>query len=219
VTRVFCSQCGAANDVEGTAPTFCGNCGAQLASAARPGGNKGLLIGAVGVVVLAGLFLALWLTLGRKPENSGQEAVQKAATEDDERRLRQMCVSNMKQVQLAVLMYANEYDDVLPSPATTASLQPYLKNISVVNCPKTAQEYTWNLDMFQTTFEGRTLPTSETAIEAPALAVAHYEGTNKQIAGIHLGLGVVGFIDGHVRTAAPGDEAKMAWRPDEAPPP
>jgi prepilin-type N-terminal cleavage/methylation domain-containing protein/prepilin-type processing-associated H-X9-DG protein len=48
------------------------------------------------------------------------------------------CLSNQKQLGLAVMQYVQDYDEVFPSVDTGAhhlSLQPYMKNIDVFKCP------------------------------------------------------------------------------------
>ena len=65
------------------------------------------------------------------------------------------CSSNLKQLALGALMYAQDYDELLmpfyyynaPHHMTWAVnfLQPYVKNMNVVECPSTkAKSYGWN---------------------------------------------------------------------------
>ena len=49
------------------------------------------------------------------------------------------CASNLKQVSLGALMYAQDYDDALPEPYKwTGQLDPYIKNTKVYDCPAVA---------------------------------------------------------------------------------
>jgi len=56
------------------------------------------------------------------------------------------CLSNVKQIALGILMYAQDYDEVLvPMQNTTSSssrwynlLQPYVKNMQIFRCPSKA---------------------------------------------------------------------------------
>ncbi len=53
------------------------------------------------------------------------------------------CLSNVKQIMLGVLQYAQDYDERMPSrgniyvgdPAWGEAIYPYVKNIGVFNCP------------------------------------------------------------------------------------
>ncbi len=45
------------------------------------------------------------------------------------------CLSNVKQLALAALMYAGDHDGKLPTAAWVAELEPYLKNASILRCP------------------------------------------------------------------------------------
>ncbi len=67
------------------------------------------------------------------------------------------CSSNLKQLALGALMYAQDYDELLMpryyNPGTPPGgrnwaqhlLQPYVKNLQVIECPSTkARSYGWN---------------------------------------------------------------------------
>ncbi|MCD6361636.1 MAG: DUF1559 domain-containing protein [Armatimonadetes bacterium] len=64
------------------------------------------------------------------------------------------CTSNAKQLALGVLMYAQDYDERLPTRYRsgfghweTAFIQPYVKNRQLTVCPSTrAESYGWNED-------------------------------------------------------------------------
>jgi prepilin-type N-terminal cleavage/methylation domain-containing protein/prepilin-type processing-associated H-X9-DG protein len=69
------------------------------------------------------------------------------------------CLSNVKQIMLGVLMYAQDYDDVLPYASAWGTpvqswhvhLQPYLKNTQILDCPSVPnfnQGYGWNYQNF-----------------------------------------------------------------------
>jgi len=45
------------------------------------------------------------------------------------------CVGHLKQIALAVQMYSEDYDQMLPSENWQRSLEPYLKDSSLYNCP------------------------------------------------------------------------------------
>ncbi len=61
------------------------------------------------------------------------------------------CLANVKELGLAVLMYAQDYDERLPRRDTGGLrwdryiLQPYIKNMGIIECPSTAvQSYGYN---------------------------------------------------------------------------
>ena len=69
------------------------------------------------------------------------------------------CLSNVKQLALAVMQYVQDYDEVLPAshyPGVTSAndqwfevIQPYLKNEQILTCPSEknrAVGYGWNYD-------------------------------------------------------------------------
>jgi prepilin-type N-terminal cleavage/methylation domain-containing protein len=66
------------------------------------------------------------------------------------------CLSNSKQLALGVLMYVQDYDETFPrsiyiQPATPKNIafsvydaiQPYLKNIQIMNCPSYSPGFNW----------------------------------------------------------------------------
>jgi prepilin-type N-terminal cleavage/methylation domain-containing protein len=65
------------------------------------------------------------------------------------------CLSNVKQIQLAILQYAQDYDETLPYASAWGNpvqnwyiyLDPYMKNSQVLKCPSYASAtigYGWN---------------------------------------------------------------------------
>jgi len=57
---------------------------------------------------------------------------------------RASCMSNMKQIGLAFMMYAQDYDEKLPDSYANDNWQeplfPYLKNAQILRCPSTPKE-------------------------------------------------------------------------------
>jgi prepilin-type processing-associated H-X9-DG protein len=105
------------------------------------------------------------------------------------------CLSNLKQLDLAMLMYCQDYDEQFPAadewPGNTL---PYCKNASVYVCPSDSR-YTMNQSI--SSAELRHIP-------FPAETVSLYEGTTlsgdmtspavRHNAGLN-----VGFVDGHCK--------------------
>ena len=52
------------------------------------------------------------------------------------------CLSNVKQLMLAVQQYAQDYDERMPrhgnNPDWTEQIYPYVKNVQVYNCPSSS---------------------------------------------------------------------------------
>jgi len=70
------------------------------------------------------------------------------------------CLSNVKQITLGIMMYAQDYDEILPyasrfgtagtPPTWDVGLQPYVKNTQLFICPSNAgtRGYGWNYQNF-----------------------------------------------------------------------
>jgi len=96
------------------------------------------------------------------------------------------CLSNVKQLMLAVLQYAQDYDDTYPpgaliAPAPTPPtgdewdevLDPYIKNQQIRQCPsvpRNARGYGWNYQNFGYYYNshGSGWATNQSDIQAPA---------------------------------------------------
>jgi len=74
------------------------------------------------------------------PEARGGEAAQTRLGEARERAQQSACLSNLKQLALATLMYAQDYDEVFP-PADKwcDGVMPYLRNEELFKCPSDPQ--------------------------------------------------------------------------------
>jgi len=132
------------------------------------------------------------------------------------------CLSNVKQLSLAVIMYAQDHDDKLP-PADTwcDSLRPYVKDARIFVCPNARQlksGYAYNRAL-----SGR--PFAEVA--EPQRTVLLYEsdlgwngaGGPETLASPrrHFFVGnVFGFVDGHVKRVAVEEQSQLLWQPQPA---
>jgi prepilin-type N-terminal cleavage/methylation domain-containing protein/prepilin-type processing-associated H-X9-DG protein len=99
------------------------------------------------------------------------------------------CLSNQKQLALSVLMYAQDYDDMLPfgqtdgTPVTyvlasisagTSVLTPYVKNAQIARCPSEptyACGYGWNYPHmpYRTTYPGDALSLAKVSYPAEVM--------------------------------------------------
>jgi hypothetical protein len=94
----------------------------------------------VTTVCLSGLTYAL-----TQPQDEKQTSVFAAARE---KARDTACLSNLKQLGTAVMMYAQDYDETLPMLTTRAHLHrqiyPYVKNNGLFTCPASKEPYKIN---------------------------------------------------------------------------
>lgn len=119
------------------------------------------------------------------------------------------CVSNLKQVSTALLMYMQDYDEKLPPMQSMAGtqkrLQPYVKNMQVFICPATTKLYNANPAL-----GGKAL-----AIFAePPKAVTFYDAAQHAD-----GKYAVAYLDGHVirESKVPGLMPKLIGKKAPSP--
>jgi hypothetical protein len=115
----------------------------------------------------------------------------------------QTCLSNLKQINLGLLMYVQDYDETLPPMKTTAKTQfllnPYLKNNSLFTCPATGAAYKLN-----TALSSKKMAT----ISAPATVPTFYDAKPHAD-----GKYRVGYLDGHVKVETKAPVIKPASKP------
>lgn len=119
------------------------------------------------------------------------------------------CISNLRQIGLASLMYGQDHDDVYPqmSPSYVEQLEPYTKNRLLFTCPddeKGRISYTFNANL---------CGVSPRAIAFPERTVLIYEGSDMHLDYRHAGEAVVVYADGR---ATPVDASKantLLWYP------
>ncbi len=144
-------------------------------------------------IVAGGLCLLGW------KQGTPQDAAQQNA-------IARTCLSNQRQLGLALMMYVQDYDDMLPrkSAPYKAQLMPYVKNDQVFHCPLDAPgalSYTYNSSLYATNIK---------TVKSPAQTVLIYEGKDMQMDFRHEGKATITFADGHVKQISP-DEAKSAF--------
>lgn len=105
------------------------------------------------------------------------------------------CLSNLKQVALAMQQYAQDYDETLPSADNWADdLLPYLKNRELLICPSDPTPETPSYSMVPA-LGGRRLED----IPAPPETIVLYEVESGQPVYRHNGGMNVSYADGHTR--------------------
>ena len=119
------------------------------------------------------------------------------------------CLSNQKQIGIAVNMYMQDFDEMYPRKNASYKDQvyPYVKNLDVFRCPLDAKgtvSYTLNANV-----QG----TGLAAMMYPAQTVLLYEGKNMQMAFRHDGKAAVCFADGHAKLITPIEAKSVYWYP------
>lgn len=118
--------------------------------------QKGPSYGWVPVVMLVGLLLAVILfplsVGGGKSPGVG-------------------CVSNIKQVTTGLLIYAADFDDLIPTGQWQTAIQPYVKNPEVYTCPEIRKRGRENGYAMNETIAGKPLA----SFSHPAMTVAIFE--------------------------------------------
>lgn len=57
------------------------------------------------------------------------------------------CLSNLKQLALAALMFAQDHNDTLPNASTWSDdIQPYCKSTDILRCPSDTNEYSYAMN-------------------------------------------------------------------------
>ena len=120
-----------------------------------------------------------------------------------------VCLSNIKQLAMAVLMYLTDHNDVygFNSSKLKATFFPYTKNDKLWLCPdgsKTAAAYSFNANL---------LNKSVTVIKDPANTVMLYEGSKGLLDFRHGGYAAVAFADGHAKMINAEAAMKLRWKP------
>ncbi len=138
-----------------------------------------VVIAGVAFVLLAALaiFAAILLPVFGRAKDKAQQT---------------QCMSNLKQLEMAMLIYATERKEVLP-PADSweEAIAEYIGDAAILTCPKTGKRYVFNealggMDIKHIEDPARTPMLWEPAVDAEGLV------------GPHMGQFTVGYVDGHV---------------------
>jgi beta-lactamase regulating signal transducer with metallopeptidase domain len=120
-----------------------------------------------------------------------------------------VCLSNLKQVALGLIMFAQDHNESFALRAATykAQAMPYIKSEMVFHCPSDkpgAVSYSFNANL-------QGVPLSNISNISETVLV--YEGKNGQLDFHHDGMAVVGFGDGHVQLVSPEKARTLRWKP------
>lgn len=105
------------------------------------------------------------------------------------------CLSNVKQISLATVMYMADNDDRFPKDASRfkATVMPYLKNSVIFHCPEDAPGA---VSYF---FDPRLAGKRLADVAAPAQTAMVIEGAKNHAIFRHAGSAGVGYVDGHAK--------------------
>ena len=124
------------------------------------------------------------------------------------------CLANVKQLQLGMLMYAQDYNEIFPPAGKWCDVtMPYIKNTQVYVCPLASGgvgSYAMNDGL-----SGRKLR----AIVSPSQTVSLFDSTpgwnvyggSSLIANRHNGGANFGFADGHAKWVNGGAASRYTW--------
>lgn len=119
------------------------------------------------------------------------------------------CISNLKQLALATIMFTADNDDVLKTTAAKwkTSIWPYCKNEGLFTCPedpKGTLSYSFNSSLANV---------SMAKIKNPANTVLAYEGSGGKLKFRHNDKAAVAFADGHVKLLTKDQAKTLSWKP------
>lgn len=119
------------------------------------------------------------------------------------------CVSNLKQLALATIMFTTDNDDVLKTTGAKwkTSIFPYCKNESLFTCPedpKGTMSYSFNSSLANVNMA---------KIKNPANTVLAYEGAGGKLKFRHNDKAAVAFADGHVKLLTKEQAKTLSWKP------
>ncbi len=128
------------------------------------------------------------------------------------------CTSNIKQICLGFLMYAQDHDEVFPGPTWADDLQPYLKNTQVMICPsrpETKVGYAFNKALLQAHIADIAKPAETILVFEAKAKGADPVGTWDDVPpeGVHDGGLVVGYADGHAKWISVNEAREALKRP------
>lgn len=143
-------------------------------------------------------FIGILATIVASPESVGQPPAPASVS----------CLSNVKQLCLACLMYAQDNNERYPRlEGFTKAIMPYVKNSTIFVCPDRKsphQGYALNPSL-----SGARIA----RISRPAETVLLYEGASGKPVFPHSGKTTVGFADGHCAMMTPAQVRGLRWKP------
>lgn len=142
-----------------------------------------------------------------------------------EKAMQTICQSNLKQLSLGVLMYAQDHNDEFPPPDKWMdSILPYIKDPELLKCPRVK-----NLSLPSYAMNSYFKGISIAKVKSPGETVLLFDSiTGRNRAGDvsiltpaprHMGGDNIGYADGHVKWDLRSGVAGLNWDPLSAPKP
>ena len=128
------------------------------------------------------------------------------------------CLSNVKQLANALLMYAEDYDDQLPPAIVwTDAVFPYVKNEQISYCPSRKVRdpaYSYNALLHLGRFKDISAPADLPLVFESTLGKRNASDVGSSFYAAHGKRGTVGYADGHVNLmpALPAPDAGLKHR-------
>ena len=119
------------------------------------------------------------------------------------------CDSNVKQIELGMIQYTQDHNDMFPKSAAAYkdAVFPYLQSEQLFHCPSDQGgpvDYAMN-----TKLQGVSID----KIAHPDAVIAVYEGKNQTPNFRHDGKAVIGYADGHVEEVPESQAGSLKWTP------
>jgi len=192
-----CARCGTVLDRSGSQPQ-------------EPARKRGCACSVTGSVIIALLLIVLVVIVFPILNRALRRLQPKARSTS--------CLGNVKQLQLAMLMYANDNDDTMPPASEWCdAVFPYAKNYHIYTCPDAGGRsgegvatYAMNDDLY-----GRDL----SAVPSPEATLCIFDSTfgwnmhggPSLVVNRHNKGAYFGFADGHAKWVGPGSPSSYTW--------
>lgn len=154
--------------------------------------------------VLLAVLICLGLVVGCT-EKSGVEEVEPVASRPPPKAQQTYCLSNLKQLVLGILMYAQDHDSYLP-PAIqwTDCIMPYIRDEATLCCPAAPEleyGYAFNSDLSKVSLKQIPNPADIVVLFESNLGTRNASGGPERIADLprHNGGNNYAHVDGHCK--------------------
>lgn len=128
---------------------------------------------------------------------------------------RASCASNLRQLGMGVMMYAQDYDDRYPlANSWQGGVMPYVRNTQVFVCPDRGMpnSYAYNSILNGLRAKALTTPSATPMLFDSGLGINNGSDRLQSFLPVHSGFGNVAFADGHVASAAAAPAAAAGVR-------
>jgi len=117
------------------------------------------------------------------------------------------CLSNIRQLAQGTLLYATDYDGVLPNNTATfrTLIFPYVQRSEVFTCPLDPSGTSASL------FNGNLVNVATNTVQSPNQTVLIYEGNAQKLNYRHDSRASVVFVDGRCKLITPNQAANLLW--------